>query len=404
MIAVVEFSDLRGNVTDFERFVAEQLITRLYQTGKVKVIERQLLNKVIAEQKLTLTGIVDPASYQKLGRLLGVDAIASGRVTDLGRSVIINARLIDTSTAEIFAVASVEVLKDDTIERLMNDDSSESRDGNWSGPRDRSKPRKINMQSFTFELHRCRLSGSTVACDMTIVNNANDRSLSICSGGVFFDESGNEYKMDHARLANEEGWNARAVLISGLPTSARVTFEQVSPSATRASLLRLNICNIEGSSDFPLEFRNLPLRDNTGYSEAPHASDSSDRPRFGQNRTFAVYANQQWTESGIYVSPGMRLDITANGRIFITNQDTTSNQILGRVLPGNTPRLPQRSVGTNALLAKILYDTGAESSALKVGDRKILTIDNGQSGRLVFGIDDKSVNDNSGYFSVTVRW
>src|ERR1043166_1101029 len=57
-IAVVEFADLRGNVTDFGRFISEELITRLYQTKKFKVIERQLLNKVVAEQKLSLTGVV----------------------------------------------------------------------------------------------------------------------------------------------------------------------------------------------------------------------------------------------------------------------------------------------------------------------------------------------------------
>src|SRR5215211_4279134 len=55
-IAVVEFSDLKGNVTNFGRFLSEELITRLYQTKKFKVIERQQLNKIIAEQKLSLTG------------------------------------------------------------------------------------------------------------------------------------------------------------------------------------------------------------------------------------------------------------------------------------------------------------------------------------------------------------
>ena len=44
-IAVVEFVDLEGRVTSFGRFVAEELITRLYQTKKFKVIERQLLKK-----------------------------------------------------------------------------------------------------------------------------------------------------------------------------------------------------------------------------------------------------------------------------------------------------------------------------------------------------------------------
>jgi hypothetical protein len=36
-------------------------------TDKFKVIERQLLNKIIAEQKLSLTGIVDPVLAKKLG-------------------------------------------------------------------------------------------------------------------------------------------------------------------------------------------------------------------------------------------------------------------------------------------------------------------------------------------------
>src|SRR5689334_5195273 len=61
-IAVVEFVDLKGNVTDFGRYLAEKLITRLYQTKKFKVIERQLLNKIINEQKLNLTGTIDPSS------------------------------------------------------------------------------------------------------------------------------------------------------------------------------------------------------------------------------------------------------------------------------------------------------------------------------------------------------
>jgi hypothetical protein len=90
----------------------------LYETKKFKVIERQLLNKVISEQKLSLTGMIDQTSAQKLGKLLGVDAIASGTITDLGESLRVNARLIDTSTGEIFAVAATEIAKDDKVKIL----------------------------------------------------------------------------------------------------------------------------------------------------------------------------------------------------------------------------------------------------------------------------------------------
>ena len=61
-IAVVEFSDLSGNVTDLGRLLSEELITKLFSAGKYKVVERLLLNKVIAEHKLQVQGIVDPKS------------------------------------------------------------------------------------------------------------------------------------------------------------------------------------------------------------------------------------------------------------------------------------------------------------------------------------------------------
>lgn len=119
-IAVVEFTDLNGEVTEFGQFVAEELITRLYRSGSFQVVERRLLNKVITEHELSLSGLVDGSSAQQLGRILGVEAIATGSITDLGEVLKLNARLISTETGTIFAVAAVELLKDQKVARLLN--------------------------------------------------------------------------------------------------------------------------------------------------------------------------------------------------------------------------------------------------------------------------------------------
>ena len=118
-IAVVEFSDLSGGVTDFGRLLSEELITKMFATGKYKVIERLLLNKAIAEHKLQLQGIVDPKSAKELGRILGVDAIVSGTIATLGDSLRVNARLIATGTGEVLSVAAVAIVKDDSIKELL---------------------------------------------------------------------------------------------------------------------------------------------------------------------------------------------------------------------------------------------------------------------------------------------
>lgn len=123
-VAVIEFSNLDGHVTQLGKFFAEELLTRLYVSKRVEVVERSLLNKVIRELELNVSGYIDDESAKSIGRLTGVDALASGSVTDLGRMVKVNARLIATETGAVFAAASASICKDETIGRLLSAPSS----------------------------------------------------------------------------------------------------------------------------------------------------------------------------------------------------------------------------------------------------------------------------------------
>jgi TolB-like protein len=255
-IAVIEFVDLKGNITNFGRFLAEELITRLYQTKKFKVIERQLLNKVIAEQKLSLTGVIEQASAQRLGRLLGVDSIASGTVTDLGKTLRVNARLINAETGEIFAVASTEIVKDESVMNLMGSDVVQpTPDTNPQSSKSSSikeARRKVTVNDFTVELSFCKMAGQTVNCDFNIVNNSSEDKgfwLSRAAGwqgensARIFDDLGNEYRASGARLGskvdNSDHIYLGITLIPQVATKAGLKFENISLQATTIKLLRV---------------------------------------------------------------------------------------------------------------------------------------------------------------------
>lgn len=254
-IAVVEFANIRGEITDVGRLLSEELITRLYQTKKFRVIERQLLNKVIAEQKLSLTGTIDPQSAQRLGELLGVDAIVSGTVTDLGQNMRVNARLINTQTGEIFAAASTQVPKS-ALGNLV-DDAGPSSPPIASKPKEKEPAKKIvEARFFAFELSQCRLSGTSVICDFQITNKDKDRNLGLWDGTRMFDEFGNEAQARDMELANS-GRGYDVTLVSRVPTRARVTFEGVSPQATKITLLELRCGDERG--EFYARFRNICL-------------------------------------------------------------------------------------------------------------------------------------------------
>ena len=118
-IAVIDFPDLNGNVTDLGKFLAEELTTKLFTSGKYQVIERRLIEKLLKEQQLSMTGAIDEKTAMKVGLLLGVDVLATGTTADLGSNIKINARTISVEKGSVLSVASVMIPKNDQVEILM---------------------------------------------------------------------------------------------------------------------------------------------------------------------------------------------------------------------------------------------------------------------------------------------
>jgi len=127
-------------------------------------------------------------------------------------------------------------------------------------------------------------------------------------------------------------------------------------------------------------------------------------PGRGQGeQTLSVSATNQWTDTGIDVEPGMRLEISANGTIFIGNNfstDPDGNQA-AKVA---TSVYPLPTAGVGALIAKIRYRDGRESRITLIGSDRTLNIDPRESGRLFLGVNDDYLRDNRGAFNVRVRW
>src|SRR5258708_33459735 len=84
-LAVVDFTDLQGNVTELGRFIAEEISLGLVTSKKqLSVVDRTHLRALLQEHKLASSGIIDPATARKLGEIAGVDALVAGTITPLG--------------------------------------------------------------------------------------------------------------------------------------------------------------------------------------------------------------------------------------------------------------------------------------------------------------------------------
>lgn len=109
-VAVLPFPYHDGRESQGSTIISERLITKLVEQKKLDVIERSLMEKVLKELKLQASGAIDEQSAKQIGKILGVEAIVSGTLIDLGeKEVEVNARLIKTETGQILVATSGKV-------------------------------------------------------------------------------------------------------------------------------------------------------------------------------------------------------------------------------------------------------------------------------------------------------
>lgn len=145
-----------GQDIDIGKGIADLLVNDLVKDGTYSVIERKALDKILAEQNFSNSDRANPASAAKIGKMLGVDAIIVGSITQFGdetqnrniggaggnwhgfgaggfghkktKAIVgISARLVDIDTGEILGVA------DGKGESSRSSTSLLGGGGNWHG-------------------------------------------------------------------------------------------------------------------------------------------------------------------------------------------------------------------------------------------------------------------------------
>ncbi|MGB7847053.1 MAG: CsgG/HfaB family protein [Candidatus Acidiferrum sp.] len=145
-----------GSDQDVGKGISDLLVQKLVQDGKYSVIERTALDKILTEQNFSNSDRADSTTAAKIGKILGVDAIIIGSITQFGRDdkhtnvggggyglgkfglggvgtskakavVGVSARLVNTSTGEILVAVT------GTGESTRSGTSLVGAGGGWTG-------------------------------------------------------------------------------------------------------------------------------------------------------------------------------------------------------------------------------------------------------------------------------
>lgn len=141
-IAVVEFENKTVYGSRLGTAAADILVTELARTNRFILIERQKLEKVMAEQKLGLTGAVDPSTAAQMGKILGAAAIVTGAVSQYGfKTTGTDALIVESKHQIAEAAVDVRIINAETAQILYADSgkgTSESSTGGFLGLGSRS--------------------------------------------------------------------------------------------------------------------------------------------------------------------------------------------------------------------------------------------------------------------------
>jgi len=133
-IAVLPFDNSGSYGQDKENFdalqkgIAGMLISELAANPAARVVEREEIEKLLAEQSLGASGKVTPETAAKIGKLVGARYVIAGTFIDFYGDFRLDARLVNVETSEIVKVESDRMQRDHLFDiirtvaaRLMKD-------------------------------------------------------------------------------------------------------------------------------------------------------------------------------------------------------------------------------------------------------------------------------------------
>ena len=259
-VAVLDFTDLQGGSSELGKYIAEQLTVNLVMGKRdFSVLDRANLKSILAEHKLTATGLVDPENAKKFGMFAGVDALILGTIIPKGQNTSLNAKIITTDTAEIIGAARAEFRADNTVQRLASKPAAGGNAGNLNNDVAKVVKKFGDLRVELQSLHI--VNGGRFQLTMVLLNQNQNKSIWVAlnsNGGInpkgsITDSGGFQFVADRAGISgipytsygpygNQQGGFSPAMEIKpGDSISATVAFTPFDGSRRAAP----GICNLQ---------------------------------------------------------------------------------------------------------------------------------------------------------------
>jgi len=222
-VAVVDFVNSNGQITEFGRYLAENYSVQLVNKAtNFSVVDRNYLRKLMNKHKLSMKDSIDPKTAKEIRKVVGVDALIVGSYTPLKDNVKVTVKAIDIGTSGILFADSLEIVKKDQYTKMMRNIigkkkvtqktntetvTSNTRDQNFTVSINESKLYfdKIEVTLKNLEFTKYYVKGNIILNYNTNIDSDFEKILFYKRESEVVDNEGNITRNKKVRVAYQEG-------------------------------------------------------------------------------------------------------------------------------------------------------------------------------------------------------
>lgn len=174
-LVVADFENNSGgfDLDYWEKAIPDFLTSELSKSDRIIVVERNKLDRVLQEQALGLTGILDSSNVQEVGKLLNAQFIVQGTINQTNGKSRIDASIIKVKTGE---VKNEKVISPDTnhleeMTQLLSNNIKKVLVGQGTYI---EKVQLSEMPTTYFAIATAGLTVTSILLNSAYINNYND--------------------------------------------------------------------------------------------------------------------------------------------------------------------------------------------------------------------------------------
>lgn len=267
-VSVPDFTDLQGEVTQLGRFLAEEVSSALVDAqanqGRPapRVIDRLRLDRVLAERKLESSGLMPVAELREVGRIAGVDALVTGRITPFSDTFRVRVKVLDSRTGEDLMSIDADLPRTRSLSELEKHALTvEVKPGDCGAIEidlDGVVPRLLEIDNQEIALRGCVRVGEAVHCVLELTSRERDRNFYLFGDSRLVLPDGTQVPATRVTVGGSTATGAKSkageVLVEGVPMKATATFAPVSARVETIRRLELELQGDDAHfTDVPIE-------------------------------------------------------------------------------------------------------------------------------------------------------